>query len=136
MAFTRRPLMAAAITAASCAASKTTTSRSSPTNQMLLVTSHSPPSRAKMPSVVTSSIVTVSTSQNHDAAQHFATLHPVERLLDRVERDGLTDELVERQPTLLMQRDQHREVARREAVAVPRRLQCTASTEHLDERKF
>jgi hypothetical protein len=50
----------------SCAASNTTTSRSSPTIQMLLVTSHSPPSSAKIPSVVTSSI--------HQMRQNTTTL--------------------------------------------------------------
>jgi hypothetical protein len=57
MAVTRRPPTASTMGTWSWAASTTTTSRSSPTSQMLLVTSHSPPSRAKMPSVVTSSTV-------------------------------------------------------------------------------
>ncbi len=57
IAVTRRPATASTIGVASCAASTTSTSRSSPMSQMLLVTSHSPPSRAKIPSVVTSSII-------------------------------------------------------------------------------
>ena len=50
--------------------------------------------------------------------------------------DRLADELVEVEPALEVEVDQHREVARRQAVAVPRRLQRTAATEHLDERQL
>ena len=77
MAATRRPFTASTIGWWSWAASNTTTSRSSPTIQMLFVTSHSPPSRAKMPSVVTSSIPIG--SEHHDAAEHLAVLHLLER---------------------------------------------------------
>jgi hypothetical protein len=56
VSFLLRPSTAVTMGRWSWAASITTTSCSSPTNQMLLVTSHSPPSMAKMPSVVTSSI--------------------------------------------------------------------------------
>ena len=46
-----------------------------------------------MPSVVTSS-----TSQHDDGAEHLAALHLVERLLDVVEGDLLADEAVEVEP--------------------------------------
>ena len=77
MATTRRPPTAAAMGSWSWAASKISTSRWSPTSQMLLVTSHSPPSRAKMPSVVTSSMGTASVPVPPTARQRSAAPRPV-----------------------------------------------------------
>src|SRR5688500_12447654 len=108
MARTRRPATAPTIARWSCAASNTITSRSSPTSQMLFVTSHSPPSSANTPSVVTSSTVM---SEDHDASEHIAALHAVERLLDAVEPDRLRDEAVEIEPALEVEIDQEGEVA-------------------------
>ena len=50
-------------------------------------------------------------SEHHDAAEHLASLHLVERLLDRIEFDGLRHEAVEVEPPLEVEVDQHREVA-------------------------
>ena len=48
----------------------------------------------------------------------------------------LADERVERQPALQEQVDEHREVPRGQAVAVPGRLQRAAAAEHVDERQL
>src|SRR5262245_50367259 len=50
------------------------------------------------------------------------------------EPDGLADEVLERQAALQMQVHQHREVATRQAVSVPARLQRTTTAEELDHR--
>src|SRR3954454_18297666 len=73
--------------------------------------------------------------EEHDGAQHLAAVHPLERGLDVVEADPLRHELVEWQPSLQVQVDQHREVTRGQAVAVPARLHRTTATEHVDERQ-
>ena len=91
------PPDAAAMGSWSWAASKISTSRWSPTSQMLLVTSHSPPSRAKMPSVVTSSMGTArspSRLQHDDGAQHLAPFHLVEGLLHVLEANRLGHETI------------------------------------------
>ena len=85
-----------------------------------------------MPSVVTSSMAT---SENHDGTQDLAPLHLVEGLLDTSEGDDLRDEGFEIETALLVEIDQHRKVATRKAVAVPTRLERTASTEDVEERK-
>ena len=72
--------------------------------------------------------------ENDDGAQDFAPLHLVERLLDLVERDRLGHELVEREAALEVELDERREVARRQAVAVPTRLQRAAASEEVDHR--
>src|SRR5918998_563031 len=125
---------------ASCAASITSTSRSSPTSHTLLSTSHVPPSRLNVPEVATRSITAAlpfaGWSEQDDAAEHLAVLHLLERLLDVVQPDGLGDELLERQPSLQVQVDQHREVALGQAVAVPRGLQRPAAAEEADQRQL
>ncbi len=50
-------------------------------------------------------------SEHHDAAEHLAALHLVERLLDAVEPDRLRHEAVEVEAALEVEVDQHREVA-------------------------
>ena len=50
-------------------------------------------------------------SEDDDRAQHLAALHLVERVLDRVERDGLAHEAVEVEAAREVQVDEHREVA-------------------------
>src|SRR3954453_7295138 len=72
-------------------------------------------------------------SQHDDGAGHLAARHLLERVLDLVERDRLGDEHRQVDATLQVQVDEHREVARRQAVAVPRRLDRTAAPEQLDE---
>src|SRR4051812_37760833 len=74
--------------------------------------------------------------QDHDGAEHLAALHLVERGLDVLERDRLGHEAVQVESTLQVQVDQHREVARRQAVAVPARLELPATAEQLDERQL
>ena len=53
-----------------------------------------------------------------------------------VEGDRLGHEAVEVEATLQVEVDQHREVAARQAVAVPRRLERAAPTEELDHRQL
>ena len=60
----------------------------------------------------------------------------MEGFLDFVKLDRFGDELVERQTALQVQVDEHREVTRWEAVAVPGRLQRSAPTEDLDQRQL
>ena len=112
----------------------TTTSWASPTSQTLLSTSQVPPSRLNVPCVTTRSMGS-GPSEDDDGTQDLAALHLVERLLDVLEGDGLADELVERQSTLQVQVDEHREVAARQAVAVPGGLERPTTTEDLDERR-
>ena len=59
----------------------------------------------------------------------------MEGLLDTIEGDDLRDEGVEIETALLVEIDQHRKVTTRKAVAVPTRLERTASTEDVEERK-
>ena len=61
-------------------------------------------------------------------------MHLVERRLDVVDADLLGHERVEVEPALLVEVDQHREVAAGQAVAVPARLQRAAATEDVDQR--
>ena len=60
-------------------------------------------------------------------------VHLGEGILNAVELNLLGDELVERQASLLEEVDKHREVAARQAVAVPGRLNRAAAPEDLDE---
>jgi hypothetical protein len=60
----------------------------------------------------------------------------VEGLLDVLQADALADEAVEGQPPLEVQVDEQREVAARQAVAVPRRLEGAAPAEVLDHRQI
>src|SRR4051812_47243334 len=60
-------------------------------------------------------------------------MHLVECGLDVVQRDGLADEAVQVETSLLVHVDEHRKVARRQAVAVPTRLQCAAATEEVEQ---
>src|SRR5207244_6065466 len=70
-------------------------------------------------------------SQHDHATQHFASLHAVEGLFHPIERDRLRHEALEIEPALQVQVDQHREVAAREAIAVPTRLAFAAATDEL-----
>ena len=56
----------------------------------------------------------------------------MEGFLDVTEADRLGDEIVERKPTLQVEIDQERKITVRQAVAVPARLQGTASSEEFD----
>ena len=67
-----------------------------------------------------------------DRAQHLAALHAGEGVLDLVDADGLADEAVEVEPSGQVEVDEHGEVPRGEAVAVPARLQRAAAAEELD----
>src|SRR4051812_11767885 len=73
-------------------------------------------------------------SDDNDRAEYFAPLHLVEGVLDCVEGDGLAHEPVEREPTLEMEIDEHREVTAGQAVAVPTRLEGPAPPEEVDHR--
>ncbi len=68
-------------------------------------------------------------------AQHGAVVHLGERRLDVTEPDRLGDEGVEVEAPLPVEVDEHREVARGQAVAVPAGLQRPAATEDLDHRQ-
>ena len=72
-------------------------------------------------------------SERDDAAQHLAAVH-LRRRRPRRRRGAIVsrDELVQRQPALQVEVDQHREVAGRQAVAVPGRLQRAAAAEDVD----
>src|SRR4051794_41875507 len=72
------------------------------------------------------------TSEHDDRAQHLAAMHLLERRLDVVDADRLGHELLQRQPALQVQVDEQREVAAREAIAVPRRLDRAPPTENGD----
>ena len=61
-------------------------------------------------------------------------MHLLEGLLDVAEAHLLGDEGVEVEAALPVQVDEHREVSRRQAVAVPAGLQRPAPAEHVDER--
>ena len=58
----------------------------------------------------------------------------VERRLDVAEADLLGDERVEVEPPLLVEVDEHREVARGQAVAVPAGLEGPSAAEDVDQR--
>jgi hypothetical protein len=62
-------------------------------------------------------------SDYHYRAKNFARFHLVERFLNRVEGDGFRHETFEVQTALQVQIDQHREIAARETVSVPGRLE-------------
>ena len=122
---------AARIGRASWAASTTRHSASPPTTQTLLSTSHSPPSNLNFPDVTTRAtgprparwgsgvprVFAVSRSTTTEA--DFAAVHLGERLFDVVEADRLGDERVEVEAPLAVEVDEHREVPRGKAVAVP-----------------
>src|SRR3954467_15303481 len=124
----------------SCAASTTMTSASLPISHTLFSPWNEPPSRLNVPAVVSRSIVAVigasPSSQHHHRPQDLPSLHLVKRLLHVVERDALAHERVEVQSAGLPQVHQEREVAGRQAVAVPRRLELSAAAEDLDERQL
>ena len=61
-------------------------------------------------------------------------VHLVEGGLDVADSDLLGDEGTEVEAALLVEVDEHREVSRRQAVAVPAGLQRPAPAEHVDER--
>jgi hypothetical protein len=61
--------------------------------------------------------------EQHHRTEYVARVHLVERRLDAAERDLLGHERVEVEPALQVEVDQHREVPRRQAVAVPAGLQ-------------
>ena len=110
---------------------------SSPTSQTLLSTSKVWPSRLNVPLVTR--VVDVKTGPGaltrrgrRCAARRRA--HLLERRLDVGDPDRLRHEGVEVEPSLLVERDEHREVARGQAVAVPAGLQRAAATEDVDQR--
>ena len=72
--------------------------------------------------------------QDHHGPQDLAGVHLVEGVLDAVEADAFGDELLQRQPALQIEADQSGEVALGQAVAVPGRLQRSASGEEVDQR--
>src|SRR5699024_430401 len=72
-------------------------------------------------------------SEHHHRAQDVTVVHPLERRLDTIEGDLLGHERVEVEPALLVQVDQHREVAARQTVAVPARLQGASASENVDQ---
>src|SRR3954467_5735239 len=121
----------------SCAASTTITSVSLPISHTLFSTWNESPSRLNVPAVVSRSIVAViaasPSSQHHHRPQDLPSLHLVKRLLHVVERDPLAHERVEGQSVPLPQVHQEREVAGRQAVAVPRGLELPTAAEDLDE---
>ena len=61
-------------------------------------------------------------------------MHSVECLFDIAEPDAFRDELVQRKPALQIEVDQGGEVAFRQAIAVPGRLQRTAVGEEVHQR--
>ncbi len=61
-------------------------------------------------------------------------MHLLERPLDITETDPFGHELVQRQPTLLVQIDQHRKIPLRQTIAVPRRLQRPTPGKEIDQR--
>ena len=63
------------------------------------------------------------------------SVHLVERRLDVADADLLGDERVEVEPALLVEVDEHREVAVGQAVAVPAGLERAAATEDVDQRE-
>ena len=62
-------------------------------------------------------------------------MHLLEGRLDVTEPDPLRDEGLEREPTLTVEVDEHREVPGRQAVAIPGGLQGAAAAEDLDHRQ-
>ena len=101
----------------------TTHSASSPTTQTLLSTSKVSPSRLNVP-LVTRVVDARRPSEDHHRAQHVAAVHLLERRLDVADADLLGDERVEVEPALLVEVDQHREVA---ATAGSRRTSSTSA---------
>src|SRR5919199_6026791 len=72
---------------------------------------------------------------NH-RTQCFAAVHGLECLFSLVEADGACDHFVEVEPALLVPRRQQREIAGREAVAVPGDAEVAAGIEELLERQL
>src|SRR5919202_5581005 len=72
---------------------------------------------------------------NH-RTQCFAAVHGLECLFSLVEADQACDHFVEVEPALLVPRRQQREIAGREAVAVPGDAEVTAEVEELLEWQF
>ncbi len=100
---------------------------------VVLSTSQLPPSSSNVPDVTTrSTLRTPLTGPPPSAAPRRGAWS--RGLLDVLELDPLGHELFERQPTLLVQVDEHREVALGQAVAVPRRLERAAAREEVDQR--
>ena len=112
----------------------TTTSSSSPTSQMLLSTSQVPPSRLNVPEVTTRSIRSAPLTARPPSAAPSRRASCANAASTSSSRDALGDELLQRQPALPVQVDQHREVPLGQAVAVPRRLQRPAAGEEVDQR--
>ena len=73
--------------------------------------------------------------QDDDGAEHISVVHLGEGGLDVTDADLLGDEGTEVEAALLVEVDEHREVARGKAVAVPARLQRATAAEDLDERQ-
>src|SRR5262249_20611658 len=69
--------------------------------------------------------------KHHHGPEHFTPLHLVERLFNFIQSNGLRHEPFEVEPTLQIQVDKHREIACGETVAIPRRLERSASAKHL-----
>src|SRR6185437_578583 len=73
--------------------------------------------------------------ERDDRPQHLAAMHLSERRLPGVERDRLRHEGVEIEPALQVAIDEHREIPRGQAIAIPRRLQRSPATEHVEQRQ-
>src|SRR5712691_1324239 len=69
--------------------------------------------------------------KHHHGPEHFAPFHLVERLFNLIQGNSLRYEPFEVEPALQIQVDKHREIARGETVAIPRRPEHSASAKHL-----
>ena len=127
----RRPRRTAAT---SCGASITTHSPSSPTTQTLLSTSKVcavEGERAAGDGVVDAGGHEKTTTERSTSPWCIFS----NAASTSSERDLLGDERVEVEPALLVELDQHREVAAGQAVAVPAGLQRAAAAEDVDQRQ-
>ena len=135
IALTARPATTARIASTSCGASTTRHCSSSPITHTLLSTSCVSPSRENVPETTAWSTRTAGAHQSTTTERSTSPcVHLVEGGLDVADADLLGHERVEVEPALLVEVDEHREVARGQAVAVPGRLQRPAATEDVDER--
>src|SRR5699024_6601567 len=73
-------------------------------------------------------------SELHHRSQYLAGIHLVECRLDIGDADAFGYELVQGQPALFIEVDEHREIALGQAVAVPGGLEPAAATEHIGPR--
>ncbi|CAO0829037.1 hypothetical protein SMICM17S_11848 [Streptomyces microflavus] len=135
MARSVRPPSAASMAAASWAASMTIASVSSPTIQTLLSTSQL--AAVEGEGAGGDQVVDAGGHQKTAAEQEdVAVVHPGEGLLDVSQADRLGDEGGEVEPALLVEVDEHREVAGGQAVAIAGGLERAAAAEDVQERQF